>query len=46
MQTGLCCGVYKTEDVVEDVPAAVGALELESLCEAHRLVLASELCSD
>jgi hypothetical protein len=43
MQTGLCGGVYKAEDIVQDVPGAVGALELESLCEAHGLVLASEL---
>jgi hypothetical protein len=43
MRTGLCGWVYKAEDIVQDVPGAVGALELESLCEAHGLVLASEL---
>lgn len=39
----LCCGVHESEDVVQDVEASVIALELESLCEAHGLVLASKL---
>jgi len=38
----LCCGVHESEDVVQDVEASVIALELESLCEAHGLVLASK----
>ena len=45
-RTDLCGGVYKAEDVIEDVPATVSALELETLCKAHGFVLASELYGD
>jgi hypothetical protein len=39
----LCGRVYNAEDVVEDVPVTSIALELERLCEAHGLVLTTEL---
>lgn len=39
----LCSGVNESEDVVQDVEAAGLALELEGLCEAHGLILATKL---
>ena len=40
-QEDLCSGVYKSENVVENVVAAlVRAFKVESLDEAHRPVLA------
>jgi hypothetical protein len=39
----LCGGVYKAEDVVQDVPAAGFALELEDLSVAHGLLLSVHL---
>jgi hypothetical protein len=36
-------GVYKAEDVIQNVPAAGFALELECLSVAHRLLLSVDL---